>query len=214
MNNTTVHDCAATGIYIGDSDSHAVIERCNIVRNGGGTRIPSLPTCTPWRTVGDHASYLLQNPTDVIHDQTTNMDIAQYHFLFVPPGHSGMYLEASTAIVCDCLLSKNSLTGLSVVRGGNIKLSSCDIIQNGSEPITIEDAHDLLLGLGEVIRGGIQDLGGNRLDVGSSGHLRIDVDVPIMDKMSIKNRELMRQTRFQSTNYNHVTVRKLECLYL
>jgi hypothetical protein len=54
----TIHDCAATGVYVGDSGTKASIEDCNIVRNGvGGTA--------------------------------------------VPPGHSGVYVESSHALIQD-----------------------------------------------------------------------------------------------------------------
>ena len=38
LNSTVIHDCAATGLYLGDSDSMASIKQCNIIRNGGGSR--------------------------------------------------------------------------------------------------------------------------------------------------------------------------------
>merc|ERR1711862_71153 len=37
------------------------------------------------------------------------------------------------------MIACNSLTGLSVVRGGRVQLSACDVIQNGTDPISIED---------------------------------------------------------------------------
>ena len=30
----------------------------------------------------------------------------------VPPGHSGMYVESGVALITDCMISGNSLTGL------------------------------------------------------------------------------------------------------
>jgi hypothetical protein len=38
MNESTVHDCAATGVYVCDADSVCEISNCNILRNGFGTR--------------------------------------------------------------------------------------------------------------------------------------------------------------------------------
>jgi len=36
MTNCTIHDCAATGVYVGDGDSSCTFENCNVVRCGGG----------------------------------------------------------------------------------------------------------------------------------------------------------------------------------
>ena len=59
----------------------------------------------------------------------------------------------------DSLLAGNCLTGLSVVRGGFVSLSACDVTENGhSRPILIEDQHDLLNQnalQGVTIRGGV-----------------------------------------------------------
>ena len=60
----------------------------------------------------------------------------------VPPGHSGMYVESGVALVEDSLVAGNSLTGLSVVRGGVVRISGCDVTENGSDPILVEDAFD------------------------------------------------------------------------
>jgi hypothetical protein len=62
----------------------------------------------------------------------------------VPAGHSGMYVEAGRAFVEDSLVAGNFLTGLSIVRGGGVIVSGCDITENGSDAILVEDAveHD------------------------------------------------------------------------
>lgn len=111
VKSTVVHDCAATGLYVGDIDSIATVSGCNLVRNGGGSRRP---------------------PRDAEED---DMDR-------VPPGHSGMYVEAGRASVDNSLVAGNSLTGLSIVRGGGVIISGCDITENGSEPILVEDAFE------------------------------------------------------------------------
>ena len=53
----------------------------------------------------------------------------------------------------------------SVVRGGHVQISRCDIADNGAEPVTVQDAHDMHLGADEsrlaAVRGGIIDLGEN-----------------------------------------------------
>ena len=211
---TNVHDCAATGIYIGDLNSNAFIQKCNIMRNGGGTRIPPFTSSNEMRSGqyherDNHAPHNgrnneLDDGTMIQHDLIPNQ-------LLVPPGHSGMYLEASTAVVDNCLLSKNSLTGLSVVRGGNIKISSCDIIDNGDEPFTIEDAHDVFLGLAEGIQGGIEDLGGNF--VSSSTNRSRFAFTTLMNNKEKENRDNLRKTKFMVTNTEHLTMAKLYSLY-
>lgn len=55
-----------------------------------------------------------------------------------------MYVESSLCWIDNSVLAGNSLTGLSVVRGGFVSLSGSDIAQNGHiNPILIEDQHDL-----------------------------------------------------------------------
>jgi len=36
MTKCTIHDCAATGVYVGDRDSSCSFDECNVVRCGGG----------------------------------------------------------------------------------------------------------------------------------------------------------------------------------
>ena len=233
--NTTVHDCAATGIYIGDLTTSAYIEKCNILRNGGGTRAPP-PTRR--HEEGPYFQEHEQNTNATIvtnqqgestnnHQGRDNSNIGIYNPQpFVPPGHSGMYLEASTAIVNDCLLSKNILTGLSVVRGGEIKISNCDIKGNGSDPITIEDAHDAMLGLGEGIRGGIADMGGNNVGAARrsstmSRSTRRDMSDGANSEEScfttdlvLKRNSLIRGlSRFPATSYDYTTLDNLISQY-
>lgn len=229
MIDTNVHDCAATGIYIGDVNSDAFIQRCNIVRNGGGTR-PSFAIGTGTENLimeregGDETNQL--DPADnIILEIFEDIDVAVLqnshnnnipHNELVPPGHSGMYFEASTATVKDCLIYRNSLTGLSVVRGGKIKISTCDLIENGSEPFTIEDTHDLLLGLGAGIRGGIEDLGGNSFCVGNMRHYNRSDDtrsILMQNDGTKKNRQLLRQTRFIPSTNEYMTVESLQSMY-
>ena len=38
INNSYIHDCAATGIYIGGSGSRATIEHSDVIFNGQGNR--------------------------------------------------------------------------------------------------------------------------------------------------------------------------------
>lgn len=109
---SVIHDCAATGLYLGDNDSIASIRGCNFIRNGGGSRRP------------------LETDSDGNEDDDTDR---------VPSGHSGMYVEAGRAFVENSLVAGNSLTGVSIVRGGGVVISGCDVTENGSEPILVED---------------------------------------------------------------------------
>lgn len=115
VENTVIHDCAATGLYLGDHDSIANVKGCNLIRNGGGSR----------RALR----------TDEDGNEEDDLDR-------VPAGHSGMYVEAGRAFVEDSLVAGNSLTGLSIVRGGGVIVSGSDITENGSEAILVEDAFE------------------------------------------------------------------------
>ena len=180
------------------------------MRNGGGTRRTQTPTVlniSPRSFVGEDPNNNQEVDSDLSASRTFEEDFEELLDV-VPPGHSGMYLETSTAAVRDCLLMNNSLTGLSVVRGGQIKLSNSDIVGNGSDPITIEDAHDVLLGLGEGIRGGVDDLGGNYC----SGQLRRS-ELHGM-RRGKNNTELVRQNAFPNTSLEYTTVTKLNNFYV
>ena len=105
MRTTTIHDCAATGLYIGDAGTVSILTCCNIVRNGGGSR-----------RIGHE---------------------------YVPSGHSGIYVENAAAAIDNCLISGNSLSGISVVRQGTVRISDCDITENeGGEPVLTQDQGD------------------------------------------------------------------------
>jgi hypothetical protein len=90
-----VHDCAATGIYVGGPGSRAVIELTDVTQNGNGNR-------------------------------TRRGGIA--------PGHSGIYLEQGRAVVRDCNISQNSLTGISAISQDNaiLSLEQSDLVANGA----------------------------------------------------------------------------------
>ncbi len=211
---STVHDCAATGVYIGDLFTSALFERCNIIRNGGGTRegqggLELLTSNTATSRRDMVSSIPSQNRTLI--DTSDAPELEHHNDVIrnvVPPGHSGMYLETSTAIVRDCLLMNNSLTGLSVVRGGQMKLSNSDILANGSDPITIEDAHDVLLGLGEGIRGGVDDLGGNHCC--GQHHSETSDSLCIREK---EGRNLIRKTAYPTVAVEYTTIAKLKMHY-
>jgi hypothetical protein len=94
IQNCYVHDCAATGIYVGGPGTQAIIERTDVLHNGNGTRNR--------RGVGR--------------------------------GHSGVYLEQGKAIIRDCNISRNSLTGISAVslRNTSLNLEQSDLVANGA----------------------------------------------------------------------------------
>lgn len=151
---TSIVDCAATGFYLGDWGSRARIFECNIVRNGFGSkrlRSPAADDAEAADILGRIAAHtrMLQQ----------GLPIPREDYEAVPPGHSGVYVESSMCWIEDSLLAGNSLTGLSVVRGGFVSLSASDITEN-SNPILIEDAHDVrdatrMNGQGIRIRGGV-----------------------------------------------------------
>jgi hypothetical protein len=130
LHGSVIHDCAATGLYLGDSDSVASVKSCNIIRNGEGSR---------------------RSEPDSFDDDDASER--------VPAGHSGMYIEAGIAIVDNSLVAGNSLTGLSVVRGGVVRITGCDVTENGSDPILVEDALDFHHSLGRRNRaqGGVME---------------------------------------------------------
>ena len=93
-----IHDCAATGIYVGGAGSSAVIRRTDVLRNGNGNRMARRG---------------------------------------VQRGHSGIYLEQGQAVIRDCNVSQNSLTGISAVSQENavLELSESDLVANGAQQL-------------------------------------------------------------------------------
>ncbi len=93
-----IHDCAATGIYVGGAGSSAVIHQTDVLRNGNGNRMARRG---------------------------------------VQRGHSGIYLEQGQAVIRDCNVSQNSLTGISAVSLENavLDLSESDLVANGAQQL-------------------------------------------------------------------------------
>jgi hypothetical protein len=93
-----VHDCAATGIYVGGAGSRATVERTDVLRNGNGNRAVRRG---------------------------------------IQRGHSGIYLEQGQAVIRDCNISQNSLTGISAVSQENavLDLSESDLVANGAQQL-------------------------------------------------------------------------------
>jgi len=104
IRNCAVHDCAATGVYIGGpGGSRAVLERTDVIRNGIGSR---------------HRH----------HHRRRRGGGA------IARGHSGVYLEQGHARIVDCNISHNSLTGISAVSPTHaiLHLQDSDLMANGT----------------------------------------------------------------------------------
>lgn len=104
---SAIHDCAATGLYLGDEGSCLDLTTSNILRNGFGRRRPVPDNSNPPRA-----------PT-------------------IQAGHSGLYVEASDCTIRNSFVAQNCLTGLSVVRDGNVHLSYSLFAGNGADPVVI-----------------------------------------------------------------------------
>ena len=133
MKETIVHDCAATGLYIGDSGSSADIQKCNIIRNGGGShpvvrrrglvsgalsgRHSQGDSTYDSGSSGDESFGVLLNDFDI-----DLADMGAFADIIVPPGHSGMYVETGKFIpalyprgasmnlqTTECVISTNPL---------------------------------------------------------------------------------------------------------
>lgn len=100
IQNCHVHDCAATGIYVGGPGTQAIITKTDVLNNGNGNV----------RARGGGTRGV------------------------VGRGHSGVYLEQGKAVIRDCNISRNSLTGISAVSLHNtlLDLESSDLVANGT----------------------------------------------------------------------------------
>lgn len=121
--------------------SFGLISDSNIIRNGFGTRV-------------------------VRFSQEIDNDMHDDEFA-IPPGHSGIYIESTLSIIQNTLMAGNSLSALSVVRGGSSNVKDCDLIENGSDPAMVQEINDAFLqthpDFQNMIGGSITDLGGNIL---------------------------------------------------
>ena len=154
---SSVTDCAATGLYLGDWGSRAHVLGCNIVRNGYGSRklLSSDEGRQELENVLTEWTRLRAN-NGVANNATQQIE----QFNSIPPGHSGIYTEGAMCWMEDSLIASNCFTGLSVVRNGFVSLSGCDLPASGNRvghPISIEDDHDVLNNRlqGARIRGGV-----------------------------------------------------------
>ena len=86
--------------------------------------------------IGDEGSYSEIKHSNIIQNGYGNG-------VTIPSGHSGVYVENAKAIIQDCLLGSNGLTGLSVVREGLVTLRDCNIVSNNyTYQITFDNDHN------------------------------------------------------------------------
>ena len=111
-----IHNCAATGIYIGNPHltGGAHISNCDILSNGFGSR------------------------SEMSNGNFRNRGV-------ISRGHSGIYLEQGALKMSSCNVSKNSLTGLSCVSEINCQLQCEDshVLFNGNGAIDLPGFHSL-----------------------------------------------------------------------
>lgn len=135
---TTVFNCAATGIYVGDEDTEVTLKRCNVVNCGyGGRPIASSSSLLPVSTTGS-TSDLLKVIESSVRIQTLPVTVGNE--TIVPSGHSGIYVEAADMVLEDSLISGSCLTGITAVRGGRVALTGCDLADNAAEDISTQDS--------------------------------------------------------------------------
>ena len=139
LSNSVLHDCAATGLYVGDLGTQGFVYGCNIIENGFGS---ARHLSRERRRLTDndlHSEEEVSSSDEAEHENEHPRTDVNSQRQRVPPGHSGMYVETARAIIHDSMISGNSLTGLSVVRQGTVQLSGSDLTENGAEPVTVED---------------------------------------------------------------------------
>lgn len=104
---SSIHDCAATGVYVGGDGSIVDIISSNILRNGFGRR-----------------------PLDDVRLERMRPPGTR-------EGHSGLYIEQGDVEIRNTLIAENCLTGMSVVRGGSLHLSHSVFVGNGADHILV-----------------------------------------------------------------------------
>ena len=160
---TTVYNCGATGLYVGDDGTNVSLTRCNVINCGfGGRPASSSAAVLPVPTRGP-TSDLLEVIESSLHVETLPVTVGNEGT--VPSGHSGIYVEASNVVLDNSLVAGSCLTGLTAVRGGGVTLSGCDFAENGSEAISTEDSflaeRAALNEVEEDMEGGVSQNGDN-----------------------------------------------------
>eukprot|EP00562_Extubocellulus_spinifer_P020328 CAMPEP_0178582064 /NCGR_PEP_ID=MMETSP0697-20121206/23525_1 /TAXON_ID=265572 /ORGANISM="Extubocellulus spinifer, Strain CCMP396" /LENGTH=700 /DNA_ID=CAMNT_0020217771 /DNA_START=2023 /DNA_END=4125 /DNA_ORIENTATION=- len=126
--------CAGTGLYVGDEGTDVVVSKCNIVNNGYGGRPMKTPSIASLPSVETNSDMLA-----IIQDSLSIDTAPALVGRMVPSGHSGVYVEAASAVFDDTLIASSCLTGMTVVRSAEVRLSGCDVMENGDAPISDED---------------------------------------------------------------------------
>ena len=126
--------CAGTGLYVGDEGTEVVVSKCNIVNNGYGGRPMKTPSTASLPSVETNSGMLA-----IIQDSLSIDTVPALVGRMVPSGHSGVYVEAASAVFDDTLIASSCLTGMTVVRSAVVRLSGCDVMENGDAPISVED---------------------------------------------------------------------------
>ena len=182
---TTVYNCGATGLYVGDDHTNVSLTRCNVINCGfGGRPASSSAAVLPVPTRGP-TSDLLEVIESSLHVETLPVTVGNEGT--VPSGHSGIYVEASNVVLDNSLVAGSCLTGLTAVRGGGVTLSGCDFAENGSEAISTEDSflaeRAALNEVEEDMEGGVSQ-NGDKTKLWNSHELRGDWANRLMRKGS------------------------------
>ena len=183
---TTVYNCGATGLYVGDEETEVSLTRCNVINCGfGGRPASSAAAVLPVPTRGP-TSDLLEIIESSLHVETLPVTVGNEGT--VPSGHSGVYVEASNVVLDNTLVAASCLTGLTAVRGGGVTLSGCDFADNGSEAISTEDSflaeRAALNEVEEDMEGGVSQ-NGDSTKVWNADELRGDWASKLMRKGTI-----------------------------
>lgn len=134
----------------GNHPPTAVIERCKItsvsgrgivVIDGGGAIIRGsyIRDCAGTGIyVGSTGSHVRIEGSDIVQNGFGNQERSRNSIL---RGHSGIYIEQGTAILHDCNISNNCLTGISAVSATNaiLTLTDSDVVANGTMQIELPE---------------------------------------------------------------------------
>lgn len=134
----------------GNQPPTAEIERCKItsvsgrgvvVIDGGGAVIRSscIRDCAGTGVyVGSSGSHVKIEGSDIVQNGFGNQERTR---VSIQRGHSGIYIEQGTAMLSNCNISNNCLTGISAVSPTNaiLTLSHSDVVANGTMQIELPE---------------------------------------------------------------------------